>query len=129
MLILLDAAVMQSHAVIFYDEKLYSQVRNIKPGWQRKLQKIDMIEPFYLFTTFYAPCFLHLIKSHPFPLALLNLRFSVDGNLVASASDDSLVFVWKPMDGTMVACHEHPMAVAWIEIDCCSSTWFRKSVQ
>lgn len=91
--------------------------------------KIDMIEPFYLFTTFYAPCFLHLIKSHPFPLALLNLRFSVDGNLVASASDDSLVFVWKPMDGTMVACHEHPMAVAWIEIDCCSSTWFRKSVQ
>ena len=32
---------MQSHAMIFYDEKLYSQVRNIKPGWQRKLQKID----------------------------------------------------------------------------------------
>ena len=21
------------------------------------------------------------------------------------------------MDGTMVACHEHPMAVAWIEIE------------
>jgi len=40
-----------------------------------------------------------------------SVQFSVDGNLVASASDDSLVFVWKPMDGTMVACHEHPMAV------------------
>jgi len=40
-----------------------------------------------------------------------SVEFSADGQLVASASDDALVYVWKAEDASLVAAHQHPMAV------------------
>ncbi|CAL1145388.1 unnamed protein product, partial [Cladocopium goreaui] len=40
-----------------------------------------------------------------------SVEFSADGKLVASASDDAFVHVWKAEDATLVASHQHPMPV------------------
>eukprot|EP00435_Cladocopium_sp_Y103_P007615 s1440_g2.t1 len=40
-----------------------------------------------------------------------SVEFSADGKLVASASDDAFVYMWKAEDASVVASHEHPMPV------------------
>ena len=44
-----------------------------------------------------------------------HLRFSADGQLVASSSDDAFVYVWRAEDASLVASHPHPMPVpGWL---------------